>query len=499
MTTNLWLWLGSQQSFEAVEQARINAFSKYGDRTEEAPGPVLLNVQSGVGIIDIKGSLVNGNAGWMSYFGVTGYGDVRDALVAAIQNPEVSSILLNIDSGGGAVAGVHETAQLISRVNKIKPVVSYNGGTEASAALWLGSSARTAYVAETAITGSLGIIMVHAERSKQLAQDGVKVTVIRAGSEKALANPYEPLTDNAKAGLEERAQAMYDIFLGHVAAQRGMTNTAADTKFGQGREFVGKAAVDVGLADAVGSLEDAFTKASSLGNKIASKSKVSTNRPVTVLKASDSSSLSASLPQVLGTGLEAVASMVDNVASTEGTSMPKPLTQEQLIAMSAGVTLDAAVSETVTADAVTETANEGATDTSTEASTEAKPEAAAPSDLVSYLQAQVQTLQAEAIEFRMAAKSAQDSLTASQANLEALTNIARASIKSMTVALGGKAEAVEVMSTADVVTEHARIVPLFKDKFKVGAVAATNTLEDAPVVKATVNPLFAYAAKSLSN
>jgi signal peptide peptidase SppA len=493
MTTNLWL--GSQHSYEAVVDAKANALSKFGDKTD-TPMPMLLTVQGNVGIIDIRGSLVNGHAGFMSYFGVTGYGDIRDALIAAIQSPDVSAILLNIDSGGGAVAGVHETAQLIARVDKVKPVYSYNGGTEASAALWLGSSARTSYAAETALTGSLGIIMVHAERSKQLEQDGVKVTVIRAGTEKALANSYEPLSKEAKAGLESKAQAMYDIFLGHVAERRGMSNTVADTKFGQGKEFVGKQAVEAGLIDYVGTLEDAFTKASAAGAKIASKT-APNNRP-TMVKAATTTELSANLSQVIGAGLEAMASMVDNAATPEGNSMPKPMTQEQIIALAAGVTLDASTHTVVKTAEELEAEAKPLEATNAAAATGAAPaEAAKPSDLTTYLQAQVEKLQVEVTEFRVAAKAAQDALAASTSNMEALANIARSSIKTMTVALGGKAEAVDVMSAGDVVTEHARIVPLFKDKFKVGAVAATNTSEDKPVVKATVNPLFLYAAKSL--
>ncbi len=489
MTANSTLWAGSQAAYEAVVEAKANALSKFGDKTEQ-PLPDLLTVQGNVGIIDIRGSLVNGNAGFMSYFGVTGYGDIREALVAALQSPQVNSILLNIDSGGGAVAGVHETAQLISRVDKVKPVFSYNGGTEASAALWLGSSARTSYVAETSLTGSLGIIMVHAERSKQLEQDGVKVTVIRAGTEKALANSYEPLSKEAKAALESKAEALYDVFLGHVAEQRGMTNATADTKFGQGREFVGKQAVEAGLVDHVGTLEDAYTKASAAGAKIASKtaSKVTLNTRTGGLKADNYSSLSASLPQVLGIGQAIMATVVDNAATTEGTSMPTPLTQAQIVALAAGVTLEAHTAEAETVE-----------DTVTEPAADVAPAAPAPvsNDLTAYLQTQVKELQAEVADFRISAKTAQDAVAASASQLEALASIARSSIKTMTVALGGKAEAVDTMSAGDVVTEHARIVTLFKDKFKVGAVAATNTSEDKPVVKATVNPLFLYAAKSL--
>lgn len=488
------LWLGSQTSYELVLEAKGLALSNYGDKEEAAPLPKLLDVQGNVGIVTVKGSLVNGYAGYMSYYGVTGYGDIRDALVAAVQHPEVSAILMNFDTGGGAVAGVHETAQLISRVDKIKPIVGYNGGTQASAGLWLGSSVRTSYLAETAITGSLGIIMVHAERSKQLEQDGVKVTVIRAGSEKALASQYEPLTKEAKASLEAQAEVMYGIFLGHVASNRGVSNTVADTKFGQGREFIGQQAVDVGLVDHVGTLEDAYAKALTLGTKVAAKSSQKpTSKMLIPTKAAAKSTLSAVLEEVSGQAATASLTLADNAAITEGTDMSKPLTQEALIAMAAGVTLDEVVKtpEELAAEAA-------ATETAAAAEAASK-EAALPvaSELTAYLQGQVTALQTQVATLTVASKTLEDTIAANKTALDALAEIGRNSVKTMTVALGGKAEAVAALSAADVVTEHARVSAVFKTKFKVGGVAATDTSEEQKPVKATVSPLFLYAAKSL--
>lgn len=478
------LWLGSQTSYEAVLEAKTNVLANYGDKTE-APLPSLLSVQGSVGIITVKGSLVNGHAGYMSYYGITGYGDIREALLAAIQHSSVSAILMNFDTGGGAVAGVHETAQLIARVDKIKPVFGYNGGMQASAGLWLGSSVRKSYIAETAITGSLGIIMVHAERSKQLEQDGVKVTVIRAGSEKALASQYEPLSKEAKTALEGQAQVMYDIFLGHVASQRNVSNTVADTKFGQGREFIGQQAVAVGLVDAVGTLEDAFMAAAKAGEKIAVKSAAKLSMSST--KSASKEILTTNVTEVLSAEASLEAALADNAAITEGTDMPKPLTQEQLIALAAGVELEATTETTETV-----------AETTTIAVEEVKPVAlAAASELTVYLQTQVKELQASVASLMMASKTLEDAATTSKANVEALADIGRNSVKTMTIALGGKADAVAAMSASDVVTEHARVSAVFKAKFKVGGVAATDTSEEQKPVKATVSPLFLYAAKSL--
>lgn len=478
------LWLGSQTSYEAVLEAKTNVLANYGDKSE-APLPNLLSVQGGVGIITVKGSLVNGNAGYMSYYGVTGYGDIREALLAAIQHSSVSAILMNFDTGGGAVAGVHETAQLIARVDKIKPVFGYNGGTQASAGLWLGSSVRKSYIAETAITGSLGIIMVHAERSKQLEQDGVKVTVIRAGSEKALASQYEPLSKEAKTALEAQAQIMYDIFLGHVAGQRNVSNTVADTKFGQGREFIGQQAVVVGLVDAVGTLEDAFMAAAKAGEKIAVKSAAKLSMSST--KSASKEILTTNVTEVLNAEASLDAALADNAAITEGTDMSKPLTQEQLIAMAAGVDLEAS---TEVGEAALEAKNEKAAESVEEV-------APAASELSAYLQAQVKELQASVATLTLTSKTLEDAAAASKVNLEALADIGRNSVKTMTIALGGKADAIAAMSALDVVAEHARVSAVFKTKFKVGGVAATDTSEEQKPAKAAVNPLFLYAAKSL--
>lgn len=188
---------------------------------------------------------------------------------------------------------------------------------------------------------------------------------------------------------------------------------------------------------------------------------------------------------------------VDNAATIEGTSMPTPLTQEQLVAMAAGVTLDAEKTpEELAAEA---SAAAAAADTAALASSESQAADKPAPSLTEYLQTQVANLQAELLTLKMEAKTATEGLAASKSNLEALASIARSSIKTMTVALGGKAEAVDAMSAADVVTEHGRVSAVFKDKFKVGGVAATNTGEDEPKpTQAKVNPLFLYAAQSLS-
>jgi signal peptide peptidase SppA len=410
----------------------------------------MVDVQDGVAVITIQGSLVSGSSGYMRMFGVVGYADIQDALLQAVSDKSAKSILLNIDSGGGAVAGVNDAGKLVAEVNKVKPVVTYTGGMMASAALWLGSSASKMYASETAITGSLGVLMVHASRARQLENDGIKVTVIRAGKDKALMNPYEDLTDKAMEDAQSKADALYDVFLSHVADSRGMSLTAADAAFGQGREFVGKQAVKAGLIDEVGSLTDAFMYAKSLQS--------SANKPAVRTKG------------------EATAEVQDDNQAQEGATMPKPITPEYLAALAAGIDLEA-VAEPAAVAAV---------------------EAPAP---VAVVEPTIESLQAELASAKVAADAAVAEASTLKAQVEALEAsqggllaFARNSIKAMSVPLNIEAAAV---ADSEVLAEHSRVSELFKSKFKVGGVTAAKP-EDAPAkpVAALVNPLFVHAVKS---
>lgn len=486
MSESTHLWLGSQVSFEASLKAMDKALEKPGFSADSEYDKELTNqfmrMQDGVAVVDVKGSLVEGSAGYGIYFGVLGYDDLRSMLVASVANPNVSAILLNVGSGGGAVAGVNETVQLISRINKIKPVVTYTGSTMASAALWIGASAGYSYVSDTAITGSIGIIRVHAERSKQLEADGIKVTVIRAGAEKALGSAYEPLSTKAQENMQAQADYMYGIFLQHMAAMRGVSPTVADAKFGQGREFVGAQAVEAGLIDKVGTFEDAFMKALTLG----AATKTGKNKGKGTVLAANSANVQASDSTTL-------ASLPDNQAIVTGTpSMKLPLTQEHLAAIAAGVTLPelmAGLPEGTAAESAT--TPEGTTDTAAAAESTA-PAAEAPTAL-SVLQAMLEKATVDTAAAKLEATAATNALNALKTQADAFADIARASVSTMGLHFGVKADTVAAMSNDQILAEHARLSDLFKSKFKVGGVAAT-TQEEAKA-KAEVSPMFAAIVK----
>ncbi len=492
MTKQTELWLGTQASYElaleGMAKAEANPEYKAGTDYQDSILGQMYAVQDGVAVITVNGSLVDGTAGYGIYYGVTGYDDIRNAMVAGISDPTAGSIMLKISSGGGAVSGVHELAQLVARVNAIKPVVTYTGSTMASAALWFGALARQIIVAETSITGSIGIIMVHLDRSKQMADMGIKATVIRAGTDKALASPYEELSDKAKADLQSKADALYDVFLNSMADARGVTPKMADSRFGQGREFIGAEAVRVGLADKVGSYEDAFAQAQSYLKKKTTFARASAG-------ATNNNNVQA-------TAATTVAAVVHNAPTSQGTEMKQAMSAEQLAAIAAGVDLQASqTTEASTTGAPVVPKAEEKTTTAAETTTPAAAGAVEPSalvvvqDMLAKAQADLASVRVEASASVLALAAKDAALVSLQAQTDSFIEIARASVKTMGLHFGLKSETVAAMSAPEVLAEHARLAGLFKEKFKTGGVAATGSdAESKP--KAFHNTVFSAMTQS---
>lgn len=189
---------------------------------------------------------------------------LRSRLRAAVADSQVSAIVFNVDSPGGMVDGVPELAAEIRDARRTKPVVAVANTTAASGAYWLASQADELWVTPSGSVGSIGVFTVHEDFSAFDARLGVKVTLISAGKYKTEGNPYEPLSEEARAAAQARIDTFYGMFVDDVAAGRRTDVAAVRDGFGQGRMELADAAVAAGMADRVGTIEDAIGRASEL-------------------------------------------------------------------------------------------------------------------------------------------------------------------------------------------------------------------------------------------
>jgi signal peptide peptidase SppA len=212
----------------------------------------------GVAVIPIHGTLVRRTVGLEAESGLTSYAGLAAQLDAAIGNPGVSAILLDIDSPGGESGGVFDLADRIRAASQIKPVWAVANDMAFSAAYALASAASRVFVSRTGGVGSIGVIAMHVDQSEKDAQDGVHYTAVFAGDRKNDLNPHEPISSEAHAFLKAEVNRIYGLFVETVARHRGIEASAVrDTEAGL---FFGQAAVAMGLADAVGTFDDALAQ-----------------------------------------------------------------------------------------------------------------------------------------------------------------------------------------------------------------------------------------------
>lgn len=259
------LWAGTQESLDLVLKAAEVAFSGRRADREDDDMPPLWEEQDGVAIVNIRGPLISGSAGFFRYFGVLGYDDIQEAFAEASADRSVKSILAMYASGGGAVAGCDECSEFISAVAKIKPVVTYAAGNMQSAAYWLGSAGSRVYASRTSFVGSIGVYTVAVDRSKQLEKEGVKAQVVRSGKWKGLGTGLEPLSDAYIEKLQAQVDQLNAIFEARVAENLGVPVKEVSSRMGQGREFLGAEAVAAGLISGVATSREAFEVAQILG------------------------------------------------------------------------------------------------------------------------------------------------------------------------------------------------------------------------------------------
>lgn len=210
----------------------------------------------GIAVIPVHGTLVKRTAGLDAASGLTSYTVIGEMLDAALADPQVAGILLDIDSPGGEASGSFELARRVREAAAVKPVWAVANDSAFSAAYAIACSARRLIVSETGGVGSIGVIALHIDQSVKDARDGYRYTAVTAGSHKNDFSPHEPLADGAKVELQAEVDRLHGLFVDHVAAMRGL---AADTvRATEAGLFFGPNAIEPGLADAVGTPESAL-------------------------------------------------------------------------------------------------------------------------------------------------------------------------------------------------------------------------------------------------
>ncbi|HSG54840.1 MAG TPA: S49 family peptidase [Paracoccaceae bacterium] len=180
---------------------------------------------------------------------------VRTMLEKAFKRGKPAAVALEINSPGGSPV---QSSLIGARIRRLAdetkvPVFAFVEDVAASGGYWLASAADEIYADDSSILGSIGVISAGFGAHVFLARQGIERRVHTAGESKSLMDPFKPESEEDVARLNKLLEQLHGNFIGQVKTRRG--DKLADTpELFTGEVWIGKGAVDVGLADGIGHL-----------------------------------------------------------------------------------------------------------------------------------------------------------------------------------------------------------------------------------------------------
>lgn len=193
--------------------------------------------------------------------GGTTYEKLTSQLRAAVADKSIKTIVLDVDSPGGTVAGNTEFAREVMQARTKKPIVAVAQYTMGSAAYRIGAAATEIVAAPSAQVGSIGVFNLHNDLSAALEQLGVKRTYISAGDGKVDGNETGPLSKDAAARLQGQVDQAYGTFVSDVVKGRGagMTSDRVKKEW-KAHVYSAADALALGMIDSIATLDDTLAR-----------------------------------------------------------------------------------------------------------------------------------------------------------------------------------------------------------------------------------------------
>lgn len=214
-----------------------------------------------VAMIPLFGALTK-NGDLCSY----GMRDYIGMIDRANKSDKIAAIVLDTESPGGTVDGTNELG-LAVRSSK-KPVVTFGDGMVASAAYWVASQSKHIMANKHNATefGSIGVLYIHENYQAYIQKEIGEVEIIRAPQsvDKAKINVIEPITDDQRAEIRGELKEIAKEFISTVKKGRGDRLKTEEENIFTGKMYSSKDAINLGMIDGVGTLQDAINKAGQL-------------------------------------------------------------------------------------------------------------------------------------------------------------------------------------------------------------------------------------------
>lgn len=259
MKTLLSIHLSALKELESrILMTPVAVIVEAARRTEIETGPYAglpVAVNAGVAVVDVSGVLYKGAPAWMRSYGINATERITRGVQTAANDPDVDSILLRIDSGGGSVDGLSELGDTIYSARQRKNVVASIDGMAASAAYYAASQASRIASERTAMVGSIGVRMILYDFSKLFDREGIKAVVVDTGTFKSAGAMGTEITEEQIDDFQRIVDQYFGDFVSAVARGRQVNPDMVRNEWGDGRVWLAPEAAAMRLIDSIATVD----------------------------------------------------------------------------------------------------------------------------------------------------------------------------------------------------------------------------------------------------
>lgn len=240
---------------EEIEDLEMVSLSKYDGFAD--PGPEKEPTRDKIAIVYAAGDIVSGE-GETDEIGSERFSSV----IRKIRNDKkVKAVVLRVNSPGGDALASDIIWRELELCRKVKPVIVSMGDVAASGGYYISCNADSIFAQPNTITGSIGVFGLMFNAQDMLRNKlGVTIDTYNTGNYADLGSMTRPMTDSERAIMQSFVEQTYGTFTGRVADGRSMSVADVDS-IGQGRVWSGMDALQLGLVDALGGIDDAVAAA----------------------------------------------------------------------------------------------------------------------------------------------------------------------------------------------------------------------------------------------
>jgi protease-4 len=211
-----------------------------------------------IGIVYVEGPIVLGG-GQTSPFGMAAAtsSKIRKALDEAARDDSIKAVVLRVDSPGGSAVASEIILDATKRVKAKKPFVVSMGNVAGSGGYYVACASDVIFADATTITASIGVVGGKLATSEMWKKVGVTFKTYKRGENAGLLASGDVFAAGERQKMQTWMDDVYSVFKGHVRASRGDRLKKPIDELAGGRVFTGKQALELGLVDKIGGLQDA--------------------------------------------------------------------------------------------------------------------------------------------------------------------------------------------------------------------------------------------------